>query len=615
MKAQFKNITLLAHHRDREAVTDTLLDLGVLHLNVDPEFRNENIEALERRKNQVNKCVDSIREQIQTKELETTTDLQTDQSIDEIVPVVLELRRKLDSVVQTRETLRKEHLKLQPWGNFDWSSILRLEKYGIEIQFYQARKKEFKKYDFSEYIIEVIHEGPDSIYFILVSKGQETALPFEQVRLPKINLSEVNRRLTELSNDQQDIKTELLSWRNYLPVLEDELKRIEDELSICSVNGSFTSFANDHLIAMSGWYPIGMEDRLTYVLQKEELPYTLREPQKDEKVPVLLKNPKYPRLFESITEIFELPNYREMDLTPFIAVFYPILFAYCLGDAGYGAILLVASIAGIFTFLKDKKNFALLGIVLGLMTTVMGIVKSGSIFGLPLQGTNHPLFEFLATYILIPDDNTFIFSAFNVALMIGVVQILLGIIVSIINKIRNEGWVPALSQVGKLLIVTNLIWIFLADMQGMSVLEPFQPVRQVGFYSGIAMVLLFHDLNLGLIKRMASGVLPLFFIFTGILGDILSYVRLFALGVSSSVLGLVVNQIGMQIMGDSWWGIPIAVIFLIFGHSLNFGIAVLGSFVHPLRLTFVEFYNNAQFEGGGIAYKPFRKNYQKSLET
>jgi V/A-type H+-transporting ATPase subunit I len=99
----------------------------------------------------------------------------------------------------------------------------------------------------------------------------------------------------------------------------------------------------------------------------------------------------------------------------------------------------------------------------------------------------------------------------------------------------------------------------------------------------------------------------LFFIFTGVLGDVLSYVRLFALGVASSVLGLVVNQIGMQIMGNEWWGIIIGIVFLIFGHTLNFCIAVLGSFVHPLRLTFVEFYNNAQFKGGGEIYKPLKK--------
>jgi V/A-type H+-transporting ATPase subunit I len=215
----------------------------------------------------------------------------------------------------------------------------------------------------------------------------------------------------------------------------------------------------------------------------------------------------------------------------------------------------------------------------------------------------------LGKYVLIPDDRNFIFNAFNVALMIGVVQIFLGIFVSIYNKLRYEHFTRAIWQFGKLFIVTGVIWIFLADMQGIEALQHFGILRNLLLIGGVLMVMFFHDMEKSIPARAASGFLPLFFIFTGILGDVLSYVRLFALGVASSVLGLVVNQIGMQIMENSWWGIVIGIVFLLFGHTLNFCIAVLGSFVHPLRLTFVEFYNNAQFKGGGRAYKPFKKQH------
>lgn len=109
--------------------------------------------------------------------------------------------------------------------------------------------------------------------------------------------------------------------------------------------------------------------------------------------------------------------------------------------------------------------------------------------------------------------------------------------------------------------------------------------------------------------------MPLFLILTGILGDILSYVRLFALGLASSVLGSVVNQIGEQIMSGGTLSLIIGLLFLLFGHTLNFGIAALGSFVHPLRLTFVEFYGNANFSGKGISYKPFKKTDQSLIKT
>jgi V/A-type H+-transporting ATPase subunit I len=191
--------------------------------------------------------------------------------------------------------------------------------------------------------------------------------------------------------------------------------------------------------------------------------------------------------------------------------------------------------------------------------------------------------------------------------MIGVVQVLVGIMVSITNSIGLKSWLAGAPQLGKLLIISSLIWIFLADMQEVTLLQPLFSVRHILLILGVLLVLFFHNTKAPILSRAASGILPLFFIVTGILGDVLSYVRLFALGVASSVLGLVVNQIGTQIMENSWWGILIGSLFLIFGHSLNFALATLGAFVHPLRLTFVEFYNNAQFEGGGIPYKPFRK--------
>jgi V/A-type H+-transporting ATPase subunit I len=502
-----------------------------------------------------------------------------------------------------------------PWGDFEPDDIRQLEEHGINVDFYIARKKAFKQFKFEDLVYAVIHHGPDNTYFVVISRGEKPVLPFEQVKIPTRNLQSLRTELDTLHDRQNKLKTEIRDQAGNLARLKAAMNESINDLEFLNVKGSYELLANERLIAINGWFPMGVEDRLRFVLNKKQVPFSIRSAIKEDRVPVLLKNPKYPRLFESITEIFELPNYREMDLTPFIAVFYPILFAYCLGDAGYGAVLLLAATIAWFTFLKEKRNLALLGIILGSVTLVLGIIKSGSLFGIPLQGSDHPVLQLLSQYIFIPDDNTYLFNAFNVSLMIGVLQILIGIVISIINKVRFEGWNHALSQIGKLLIVSNLIWIFLADMQEMQVLTPLPYLRHGGLYVGIAMVLLFHDLQQGIISRIASGVLPLFFIFTGILGDILSYVRLFALGVASSVLGLVVNQIGEQILGAAWWGIPVGILFLIFGHSLNFGIAVLGSFVHPLRLTFVEFYNNAQFQGGGLAYKPFRKSINETIET
>jgi V/A-type H+-transporting ATPase subunit I len=127
-------------------------------------------------------------------------------------------------------------------------------------------------------------------------------------------------------------------------------------------------------------------------------------------------------------------------------------------------------------------------------------------------------------------------------------------------------------------------------------------------------VLFFNDPKSNIITRFGKGIWDIYSTVTGVFGDLLSYIRLFALGLSSAILGFVINDIGLQILGSSRILGPVFFgIFLVLGHTLNILISSLGSFVHPMRLTFVEFYKNAGFKGGGEPYKPF--SIQKEYET
>lgn len=603
MKTSFKKLTLLIFHKQRQQITEMLQNIGVLHIEYNKDFQSDDIEPLEQQKNKLLKTIEIIEAHESKKPLKIK---KVTQPANGAVNEVLNLKHHMEANIVQRESLLKEKLQRIPWDDFDLSKIERLRVHGIKVKLCIASKKEYEGYNFGALIHEVVQTISNQVYFAVIGKS-ETPIPFESVNVPKRTLSELLKTEGNLQKENEYIQQELAGYATCLTSLKAQLNNIDNQLTFAMAQGSYLQHQQGRILSLIGWFPAAREQELITYLKTEQLTYSIETPTKNDEVPVQLKNNKYSKLFEPITNIFELPNYYEWDPTPLIAVFYPIMFAYCLGDAGYGLIFFVAALFGWFSFLKNTKSLALLGMVLGFMTTVMGLVKSGSVFGIPTNSQEWEVFQMLGKYVLIPDDRDFIFNAFNVALMIGVVQIFLGIFVSIYNKFRYEYWTTAISQIGKLFIVTGIIWMFLADMQDIENLQHFGIFRQVLLIGGVLLVLFFHDMSQKLPSRAASGMLPLFFIFTGILGDVLSYVRLFALGVASSVLGLVVNQIGMQIMENSWWGILIGIIFLLFGHTLNFCIAVLGSFVHPLRLTFVEFYNNAQFKGGGKAYHPFKK--------
>lgn len=606
MKTKFRKLTLMARESQRRMLTQSMQELGLLHIAQDTRNFPEDTEALIHERSRVKRFIRLLESHVPDENIDR------DGRPEEILLLLQglqELEEKLESAHQEIEKLEKKTHHLRPWGEYDFQKFKPFIEQGLHIYLCRSDQKTFEKLDRNETVIEKITQYGSMVYFMVITEQADYHAPFEYFALPSTSPAALRHRIQDLLDHRTTLQEALRQQTGHLPWLKEHLHAIEDAISLTDAQASFDAHFDGKLVSISAWFPVQQEQKVVQFVEKALVAWLIRDPQKDERVPVVLNNPKYPRLFEPITKVFDLPNYYETDLTPFLAVFYPILFAYCLGDSGYGFVLTALMVAGYFSFLKASRNIALLGIILGVVTMIVGLIKSGSLFGIALL-PDHPAawIRQLSAWVIITDDSDMVFNAFNVALMIGVLQILTGIIVSIYNKFRYEGPAYALSPIGKLLIVSSLIWIFLADMQAVRALDVMGEFRSYMLAAGITLVVFFHDIALPVIKRVGGAILPLFFIFTGILGDILSYVRLFALGLASSVLGLVVNQIGMQIMSEGFISIVIGVVFLLFGHTLNFGIAALGSFVHPLRLTFVEFYGNVGFQGKGLEYRPLIKS-------
>ncbi len=604
MKAKMKKLSLILFHNEKKDFLDKLQDFGMLHLEVDNKKISEDCEALIEERETLQKVAAILK----NNQPEVPVDRQKGISTEEITEKVLSVNNKTDKNNQETETLRKEFAQLLPWGQFDWANIRKLEDSGITIRFFTASKKAFDKADFAASSVAVVSQVKSTIYFVVLDKGERSQVPFEPIQLPEKSLTDIEAHIQHLDTENESLRSEIKALTGNLPDIESKITEIDDQIFYHQASGSFHKAKGAHIQYIHGWIPRGQLDTITEFLDQNKIAYLVEDPSVIDDVPVVLKNRKYSKNFEVITKIFELPNYRELDLTPVIAVFYPIFFAYCLGDSGYGVLFLILFSISYFTFLKSNRVIAALGMILGLFTTVIGILKSGTIFGIPI--TSHrdiPFFDYFSDFVIVPDTGDTPFNAFNVALMLGVAQIIVGVISAILKALIYDSFEASIASIGKLLIVVSTIVLFLALSQDMEIFLPFTKIATIGLIAGIVLVLLFYNIRLPLFKRIGSGVLPLYFIFTGLLGDILSYIRLFALGISSGILGLVINNIGMQIMEGGVLMVVVGVIFLIFGHALNLFISGLGSFVHPLRLTFVEFYNNAGFQGGGVEFKPFKK--------
>jgi len=305
-------------------------------------------------------------------------------------------------------------------------------------------------------------------------------------------------------------------------------------------------------------------------------------------------------------ELYSLPKYGELDLTPFFAPFYMIFFGFCLGDAGYGILMAIASLALKSRVPKELKQALGLVFYLGLSTIFFGII-GGTFFGIPLYETSLPVYSTLAADLEArgTDINNLLFY---LSLVLGGIQIIFGLFLKAINETRQYGWKLAIGTMGWIvLLVGSVILLLTGQLTAVesAVLRPFWYIL-LGI-SG-TMILLLNNLTRNVFMNLGVGLWDSYNMVTGILGDLLSYIRLFALGISSAILGFVFNSLAVSMSGNiPVLSILIMVIILVIGHGINLFMSGLGSFVHPMRLTFVEFYKNAGFSGGGKKYNPFKK--------
>ena len=192
-------------------------------------------------------------------------------------------------------------------------------------------------------------------------------------------------------------------------------------------------------------------------------------------------------------------------------------------------------------------------------------------------------------------------QVFFVALGIGFFQIIFGMCVQVYKQVKFFGWLYALNRIGWIIALPALI-----DVIGF---KQFPSISLIVLIAGSILIVLFGSPKDGPLKSIGLGLADLYNV-TGFAGDLLSYIRLFALGVSSAILGLVVNSIALSAKGVPYVGIVLTILILVVGHSANLMLASLSAFVHPMRLTFVEFYKNVGFLGGGVPFKKFQKKYQ-----
>lgn len=496
---------------------------------------------------------------------------------------------------QELEQVKREFQESSVWGVLSKDDIAKISKLGYNVHLFSVSEKNYNEQWESEYILHKLNTANEKIYFLILNpKGADFKFELPESKFPQRSCDVLKKRIDELEINLETVKRNLISLKNEVPRLENGIKKDSDELELYLAGASSQKEAEGNLVIMKGFAPVENRENIKSMLSGEGVYFMIEEAVKDDDPPVKLKNGFFSRLYEPIGELYMLPKYGELDLTPYFAPFYMLFFGLCLGDIGYGLVLLIVSTIAKYKFPKFKGYLTLIQF-LGLGAVMMAML-SGVFFGASLKEIL-PLPESIKE-LFFSDLKMFWFS-----ILFGLFQIVFARILNAIYLISKKGWQYGMSNIGWSILI---VWATLKYASTMN-----EEITVPGYMNyiamaGAALILFFSSESKNIFARIGSGVVS-FWDVTSIFGDTLSYIRLFGLGTAGAILGMVVNSVAISLSGIPYAGWLFAGLMLVVGHTLVLLLSCLGAFVHPMRLTFVEFYKNASFSGGGRPFRPLEK--------
>ena len=525
------------------------------------------------------------------------------------VDFIEECRTRLAELHIANANAEKQLNARRPWGEYDKKAVDGLADLGYIVRYYSVDAKKFDETWGELYPLQIVSNDGKKIWFVTVApKGESYSFPVQEMSVPEGTYAEAAAELAEIKAEMIECKAGLLNAKDYIPAIKEACNNDLVELDRYLAKEAGQGAAEDLVTVFTGFAPVDNDAELVEAFDNMGVLYLKEEAVLEDNPPIKLKNNWFTRQFEVFTEMYGAPVYTEFDPTPIVAPFYLLFFAMCMGDAGYGLILILLGIA----VAKKWINIAMLKdigpiiSILGAGTFVIGLVL-GTAFGIDLSAAEW--YPEALKKIMVTGTIAGFPAQMILALGIGVFHICLAMTVKAIGYTKRFGFRETVSVWGWLLLIVGGI---ATAALGMAKLVSPDVIKWIVIVIGVVSALgiyIFNTPGRNPLSNIGSGLWDTYNMVTGILGDVLSYIRLYALGLAGGMLGQAFNILGGIIVGDGISVInflPFALI-LLFGHSLNLAMSCLGAFVHPLRLTFVEYFKNAGYEGKGQEYNPLTK--------
>ncbi len=605
MIERMKKTIVLSSSSRRAELLSSLRDLGIMHIT-DIVTKSAPLDDLEKRRAEHASVLQTLKERGDKKAQPASGDFRT------VHASLMSLLAEEEALRDRMIALQNERERILPLGEFDPEAVRGLADDGIELRLYTGTKKD-----------EAILAASDIRYFPLRYEGKGIAVAIlgqdipegsslSPFALPASSLSVIDSEILSSREHLKEIDGKIRAAAAYIPLYEKELRREDEDITFERVS---ESVGGDDIVYLTGYIPQSDVPRFTEYAKREGLAYSLSDPGPDDNPPTKVIYKGFVRIVKPVFDILgTVPGYNEYDISSYFLVFFSLFFAMIIGDAGYGIIFILAGLA---MQLRSRKctDINILLYVVGAATVVWGAV-TGTWFGslsilervpflqrlvIPSIANYPELFGLDASYT----QNMLMKFCF----MLGTVQLSLARVMNIIRKARERD-LSLVAEIGWLMDGILLYFLALNLVIG----EPFPlSVVGIGVGTGFVLVCLFSAQGPGVpfVKGMLSSLSGFFTTFLDTIScfsNLMSYIRLFAVGMASLAIAQSFNSMGGGMLGGAAFIVGVIVILL--GHVLNLVMGLLSVVVHGVRLNLLEFSGALGMEWAGYNYEPFRKMVQ-----
>ena len=590
MIVKMKKITLLVSKKYVGSALHELRKLGLMHIEHIQKPTAHYIGEIEHKILDLDKALDIV-----DSYSKTSSDLERGEALScvkEIIGLEKEKQRLADRLKELR--IRSGWVKDLGWARS--SSLAELEQVGVFIKLYACDKRTFKKLS-AEKLVYAIKRKEGKVYFAYIAASGQETLDFKQLDIPHENMYSLNRKIFSTSRDLEGINKKLREISSYKKSLLEYKKELLKGLEFSKVK--FGMVYGEDICCLQGFCPKESASEVIRVSKKEGWGIVVEEPDDLKKTPTLIRNPRWIKIIEPVFKFMEtIPGYKEYDISFWFLIFFSIFFAMLIGDAGYGTIFFLMTF-----FIKKKYKQApkepfLLMYVLSTATIIWGAI-TGTWFGVE-KIAQMPFFN----YFIIDKINTFVATnqmfLIYLCFLIGTIHLTVahGIVAfRLINSLA------AFSHVGWIAILWGMF--FLAGNLVLG--NPFPDFAKNLLLGGLSLVILFSNPQKNMIKGIAVSLANLPLKLISCFGDILSYMRLFAVGYASAMVAVSCNQMAQGVGFSNLIGSLGSALILFFGHAINIVLGVLSVLVHGIRLNMLEFSGHLDMEWSGNKYKPFKE--------